>query len=94
MGHNPTVYSAIKATRKYWSNCKFDRLITEAKKDHRQALNEIIKVGYTWGLKHPLPFDWERLDVTEIISVRNSLFPKKNFEHNKNKKYSKNVTEI
>ena len=89
MGHNPAIRQAVKTTRQYWHNCTFNRLKEEAKDDHRQALNEIIKKGYTWGLKHPLPFDWSQFDVGEIVAVRNTLFPRRSSEHFKKSDYSK-----
>ena len=76
MGYSNTVRMAIRSIRRYWENCKFDKLKDEAMKDHKQALNEIIKSGFTWGLKHQLPFNWQELSKSDIISIRNSLYPK------------------
>jgi len=75
MRYSDSVRLAIRATRSYWRGCTFERLKAEAMKDHKQALQEIIKKGYTWGLKHPLPFEWQGLNRSEMVSIRNSLFP-------------------
>lgn len=84
MRYSDSVRMAIRSTRSYWKGCIFDRLKTEAMKDHKRALNEIIKSGYTWGLKHQLPFEWESLKRAEIISIRNSLYPRRNHDFHRN----------
>tara|TARA_A100001011_G_C14101111_1_gene752827 strand:+ start:189 stop:473 length:285 start_codon:yes stop_codon:yes gene_type:complete len=83
MGYNDSVRLAIRATRNYWKGCTFSRLKDEAMVDHRRALNEIIGKGYTWGLKHPLPFQWQGMEKSDVISIRNSLFPRKNYNKNR-----------
>ena len=90
MRYNDSVRVAIRATRNYWRGCTFERLKTEAMKDHKQALNEIIKRGFTWGLKHQLPFEWENLKKGDVIAIRNSLFPRRSNEYNSSYSHNKN----
>ena len=62
----------VKLIQGYWASCTNPKMLAQAKKDHRQHLEAIIKTGYTWGLDHQLPFevsDYSRDDVQVIHSI-------------------------
>ena len=59
------IRDAITMIEKYWGHCPSDTLVKEARKDHQQALQELSARGFTWGLKHQLPFDFQELSFTK-----------------------------
>ncbi len=59
------IKEAISRIERYWEHCPGAKLKEEAKRDHQLALRELSTRGYTWGLKHQLPFEFTRLSFTK-----------------------------
>ena len=59
------IKDAITRIEKYWEHCPGPELVSEAKRDHQLALRELSTKGYTWGLKHQLPFEFTELSFTK-----------------------------
>ena len=59
------IKDAITRIERYWGHCAGPSMVEEAKRDHQLALRELSTQGYTWGLKHQLPFEFTELNFTK-----------------------------
>lgn len=59
------IKDAITRIEKYWGHCAGPSMVVEAKRDHQLALRELSTQGYTWGLKHQLPFEFMEQNFTK-----------------------------
>jgi len=59
------IKDAITKIERYWQHCAGPEMVKEAKRDHQLALRELSTKGYTWGLKHQLPFEFTDLSFTK-----------------------------
>ena len=59
------IKEAISRIERYWEHCAGPSMVLEAKRDHQLALRELSTQGYTWGLKHQLPFEFTDQSFTK-----------------------------
>ena len=61
-----SVFEARLKIEEYLKNCIGDKMKSEAKKDFRTAIEDTIKLGYTWGGRHTIPVDTTKLSKREL----------------------------
>ena len=67
-----SVFEARLKVEEYLKNCISDEMKSEAVKDFRTQLKDIIKQGYTWGARHAIPFDvneYSKDDLKKILDT-------------------------
>ena len=52
-----SVFSVMAKMKNYIENCPTVDMKEAAREDFKAAVDEVIKVGYTWGRQHQLPFE-------------------------------------
>lgn len=52
-----SVFNAMVKMKSYIEHCPTEDMKEAAKNDFIAAIKEYTSVGYTWGRRHPLPFD-------------------------------------
>ena len=76
----------VKLIQNYWGNCTNPKMLAQAKKDHRQHLEEIIRTGYTWGLDHQLPFEVSDFTIGEVKTIHSILFSRERNKRARNRR--------
>ena len=61
-----SVFEARLKIEEYLKNCIGEKMKSEAKKDFRTAIEDTIKLGYTWGGRHTIPVDTTKLSKREL----------------------------
>lgn len=56
-----SVFNAMVKMKNYIEHCPTEDMKEAAKNDFIAAIKEYTRVGYTWGRRHPLPFDLRML---------------------------------
>jgi hypothetical protein len=56
-----SVFDAMARIKNYIENCPTNNMKKAAREDFFEAVNEVIKIGYTWGRQHQLPFEIDML---------------------------------
>ena len=79
----------VKLIQTYWTNCTNPKMLAQAKKDHRQHIEEMIRSGYTWGLDHQLPFEIGVYSRGELKAIHSILFSKDRKYRTKNRSGNK-----
>ncbi len=71
-----SVFNAMVMMKRYIKNCPTDQMKEAAKDDFLAAIKEVLEVGYTWGRRHPLPFDvqeFRKLPKRDLRKLCNML---------------------
>lgn len=61
-----SVFKAMANIENYLTHCPSEKTRAEAKKDFTLGIKEIIKLGYTWGRNHKIPFDYSKLNKEDL----------------------------
>lgn len=56
-----SVFNVMAKMKNYIENCPTVDMKEAAREDFKAAVDEVIKLGYTWGRHHQLPFELEAL---------------------------------
>ena len=56
-----SVFSVMAKMKNYIENCPTVDMKEAAREDFKAAVDEVIKVGYTWGRQHQLPCEIDTL---------------------------------
>ncbi len=71
-----SVFSVMAKMKNYIENCPTVDMKEAARKDFKAAVDEVIKVGYTWGRQHQLPFEIDtltRMSKKDLYKLSNML---------------------
>jgi len=71
-----SVFIAMARIKNYIENCPTDKMKKAAKEDFCAAIDEVIKVGYTWGRQHQLPFEvgtLSKMSKKDLYKLSNML---------------------
>ena len=71
-----SVFSVMAKMKNYIENCPTVDMKEAAREDFRAAVDEVIKVGYTWGRQHQLPFEIDtltRMSKKDLYKLSNML---------------------
>ena len=71
-----SVFNVMAKMKNYIENCPTVDMKKAAREDFRAAVDEVIKVGYTWGRQHQLPFEIHtltRMSKKDLYKLSNML---------------------
>ena len=71
-----SVFSVMAKMKNYIENCPTADMKEAAREDFKAAVDEVIKVGYTWGRQHQLPFEINtltRMSKKDLYKLSNML---------------------